>query len=65
MKTFEELNCWQKARDLSVTLYSHLKDVEDILKEMICKACFSIQNNIAIGHGQQAKYALMYLGDAK
>lgn len=65
MKTFEELHCRQKAKDLTTALYTHFKDVEDVLKEMVCKASMSIMTHIAVGHGQSAKYNIMYLGDAK
>lgn len=48
MKTFEELHCWQKARDLAVHIYTHFKDVNDVLKEMICKATMNIMTHIAV-----------------
>lgn len=65
MKTFEELHCWQKAKDLATSLYAHFKDVNDVLKEMVCKASIHIMTNIAVWHGQHTKYNLVYLWDAK
>lgn len=66
MKSFEELHCWQKAKDLGVRVYSDLKDREDtFLKEQICTPCFSIGINIAIGHAQTVKENTLYLAKAK
>lgn len=49
MKTFEELHCRQKAKDLSVTLYTHFSSMDDnLFREIICAPCLEIGTNIAI-----------------
>lgn len=47
---FEEIISWQKAKELTVTLYSIFeKDKDFVFKDHILKASISIMNNIAEG----------------
>ena len=49
-QSFEELEVWQKAYKLSVSIYRHLKDCRDYgLKDQMTRAGVSIASNIAEG----------------
>lgn len=62
MKTFEELHCWQKAKDLSVNLYTHFSSMEDgLFREFVSAPCLEIGLNIAVGHGKSIKENIAYL----
>lgn len=66
MKTFEELHCWQKAKDLSVALYSYFGTLEDsLMRELICSPCLAIGTNIAVGHGKSIKDNTAFLVEAR
>ncbi len=66
MKTFEELHCRQKAKDLSINLYQHFSSIDDLLmRELICAPCLSIGTHIAVGHGKSIKENTAYLSQAR
>ena len=66
MKSFEELHCWQKAKDLSVRLYADIKDRDDtFLKEQLALPCFTIATEIAMRHAQTMKENMLSLVRAK
>lgn len=47
---FEDILSWQKAKELSVLVYSIFSDSRDFgFKDQICRASVSIMNNIAEG----------------
>jgi four helix bundle protein len=51
LKTFKNLEVWQKARVLNRDIYGNFGKVRDfVFKEQICKASISIMNNIAEGY---------------
>ncbi len=57
--SFENLEVWQRARDLAVLLYRLLKDCRDFgLKDQMTRAAVSIASNIAEGaeRGSTADY---------
>jgi four helix bundle protein len=50
IEKFEDLICWQKAKETSVVIYRLFKDNRDFsFKDQIQRASVSIQNNIAEG----------------
>lgn len=66
MKTFEELHCWQKAKDLSITLYNYFSTLDDsLMRELICTPCLAIGTHIAVGHGKSIKDNTLYLVQAR
>jgi four helix bundle protein len=47
---FEDILAWQKAKAMTLRVYSSLKDLKDFgLKDQLCRASVSIMNNIAEG----------------
>lgn len=67
IQKFEDLICWQKARELAKGIYSALKDCKDFgFKDQIQRASVSILSNIAEGfeRGTQQEF-LNYLYIAK
>lgn len=51
---FEDIIAWQKAKELTVLIYSEFKSSRDfIFKDQIQRASLSIMNNIAEGFGRQ------------
>ncbi len=57
--SYENLEVWQRARDLAVLLYRLLKDCRDFgLRDQMTKAAVSIASNIAEGaeRGSSADY---------
>jgi four helix bundle protein len=47
---FEDLLVWQKSKDMTLTLYSALKDLKDFsFRDQICRASVSVMNNISEG----------------
>jgi len=62
MKTFEELHCRQKAKDLSTNLYAHFSNIDDgLFRELICSPCLEMWTHIAVGHGKSIKENTAYL----
>jgi four helix bundle protein len=54
IEKFEDLDVWQNAIQLSVEIYSKLKDCKDYsLKDQICRASVSVPSNIAEGFERQ------------
>lgn len=50
VENFEDLICWQRARDLAVLTYSSFKTSRDFsFRDQIQRAVISISNNIAEG----------------
>ena len=56
VKRFEDLIFWQKARELTRTMYSHTQNGEfrkDFgLKDQLQRSCVSVMSNIAEGFGR-------------
>jgi four helix bundle protein len=57
-ETFEEINAWQHARDLTRDLYELFRTPtlkrEFVLKDQLTRASLSIMNNIAEGFGRHS-----------
>ncbi len=54
VKRFEDLEVWQNAVNLSVAIYSHLKNGKDYgLKDQLQRSSVSIPSNIAEGFERQ------------
>ena len=50
IERFEEIIAWQKAKEMTTTVYSHFKNIRDYgFKDQIQRASVSIMNNIAEG----------------
>jgi four helix bundle protein len=50
IEKFEDLLCWQKARELTREIYKNFKDGKDFgFKDQIQRAAFSVVSNIAEG----------------
>jgi four helix bundle protein len=50
IEQFEDILAWQKAKVMTLKIYSLLKDLKDFgFKDQICRASVSIMNNIAEG----------------
>ncbi len=67
IERFEDLICWQKARELTKHIYATFKDCKDFgFKDQIQRAAVSVLSNIAEGfeRGTQAEF-LNYLFIAK
>lgn len=67
VERFEDLICWQKARELTREIYKSLKDCRDFgFKDQIQRAAVSVLSNIAEGfeRGTQQEF-LNYLYIAK
>ncbi len=67
IQKFEDLICWQKARELTKEIYKSLKDCRDFgFKDQIQRACVSVMSNIAEGfeRGTTAEF-INYLYIAK
>ena len=51
---FQDLICWQKAMELSITVYEATKELKDFeLKSQLRRAALSTMNNIAEGFGRK------------
>ena len=64
---FEDIIAWQKAKELTVAIYSQFGDCGDYgFKDQICRATVSIMNNIAEGYERRSnKEFKQYLFIAK
>ncbi len=50
IKKFEEIQAWQKAQELAITIYSEFKNSKDFgFRDQICRSVVSISSNIAEG----------------
>ena len=67
IERFEDIIAWQKAKELSIAIYSQFRDCRDYgFKDQICRATVSIMNNIAEGFERQTNNELrQYLFIAK
>ena len=53
LKSFQEINSWQKARELSIQIYKEFSNLKDFgFRDQITRASVSIMNNIAEGYGR-------------
>lgn len=63
VKQFEDLICWQRARELTKFIYDISKyqnfDMDRGLQDQICRAAVSIMSNIAEGFDRATKYELI------
>jgi four helix bundle protein len=51
IKTFEDILSWQKAKQLSLTIYQEFRDCKDYsFRDQIQRASVSVMNNIAEGY---------------
>lgn len=64
---FEEIQSWQKAKELSIGVYKSFSDNKDYgFRDQIQRASVSVMNNIAEGHESQTnKMFIRYLYIAK
>lgn len=64
---FEEIQGWQKAKELSIGVYKNFSDNKDYgFRDQIQRASVSVMNNIAEGHESQTnKMFIRYLYIAK
>ena len=47
---FEDILAWQKAKIMTLRIYSSMKDLKDYgFKDQLCRASVSVMNNIAEG----------------
>ena len=47
---FEDIIAWQKAKEMTLLIYTYLKNLKDFsFRDQICRASVSIMNNIAEG----------------
>jgi four helix bundle protein len=50
IEQFEDIVAWQKAKIMTLKIYSLFKDLKDFgFKDQICRASVSVMNNIAEG----------------
>lgn len=50
IEKFEEIIAWQKAKIMTLKIYSLFKDIRDFgFRDQICRASVSVMNNIAEG----------------
>lgn len=60
-KRFEELIAWEKAKDLTVNIYSCFRERKDYgFKDQIQRATVSIMNNIAEGFERKSNKEFSY-----
>ncbi len=61
IERFEDIIAWQKARELTVSVYRHFRDCKDFgFREQICRAAVSIMNNIAEGYERRSNNELKH-----
>jgi four helix bundle protein len=54
IERFEDVIAWQKARQLTITIYGHFRECRDFcFRDQLCRAAVSIMNNIAEGFERQ------------
>lgn len=54
IERFEDIIAWQKAKELSIAIYTQFRDCRDYgFKDQICRATVSTMNNIAEGFERQ------------
>lgn len=59
IERFEDVIAWQKARELTISVYKQFKECKDYcFRDQICRAAVSIMNNIAEGFERQTKKEL-------
>jgi four helix bundle protein len=59
LQSFKDLTVWQKAQNLSLTIYREFATCRDYgFKDQIQRAGISITNNIAEGYGRRSNRAL-------
>ncbi len=59
LQSFKDLNVWQKAQGLSLSIYKEFLNCKDYgFKDQIQRASLSIMNNIAEGYGRRSDKAL-------
>lgn len=52
-KRFQDLICWQKAKELSIVVYEVTTEIKDFeLRNQLRRAALSTMNNIAEGYGK-------------
>lgn len=62
VKYFEDLVVWQKAKELTISVYQELKDCRDFgYKDQIQRAAVSIMNNIAEGFERNSYKQFLYI----
>ena len=50
IERFKDILAWQKAKEMSLSIYSLFKELKDFgFKDQICRASVSVMNNIAEG----------------
>jgi four helix bundle protein len=55
-QSYEDLEVWQKAVDLSVCVYEEMRECRDYgLKDQICRSSVSVPSNIAEGMERDSK----------
>ncbi len=63
VQKFEDLICWQRARELTKFIYDISKyryfDTDRGLKDQICRAAVSVMSNIAEGFDRATKFELI------
>lgn len=60
LQSFKDLTVWQKALNLSLSIYKEFAGCKDYgFKDQIQRASISIINNIAEGYGRRSDKALM------
>ena len=61
IERFEDIKAWQKAKDLSVTIYRLFKNSKDFgFKDQIQRASVSVMNNIAEGFERKGNKEFAY-----
>ena len=61
IEKFEEIIAWQKAKMMTLKLYSLFKDSHDFgFKDQICRASVSVMNNIAEGFERKSDNEFKY-----
>jgi four helix bundle protein len=58
---FEDIIAWQKAKVMTLKIYSYFKDSRDYgFKDQICRASVSVMNNIAEGFERKSDNEFMH-----
>lgn len=66
INSFQDLECWKLARELSKKIYLHFWDIRDFgFRDQIQRASVSVMNNIAEGFGRTtAKEKIQFINYA-